>query len=123
MTDRFVVNNQSKALRNSLEIINCKSFLCKARGLSWKFRLPADEGLLLVGKKESKSGTGIHMLGMFFPLTVVWLNEKYQVVDVQKAYPWRSFIVPEQAAKYVIECGLSRFDEFAIGDQISLEAL
>ena len=63
------------------------------------------------------------MLGMFFPLTVVWLNEKYQVVDVQKAYPWRSFIVPEQAAKYVIECGLSRFDEFAIGDQISLEAL
>lgn len=122
MTKRFRVNNQSKALQTSLTLKNCGSFWCKALGLSWRLKLGQGEGLLLVLNREGKKSAGIHMLGMFFPLSVVWLNADYQVVDVQKAYPWRSFLIPQQAAKFVIECGLSRFEDFDIGDQLKLEA-
>lgn len=71
--------------------------------------------------RTGRSQTSIHMLGMFFDLGIVWLDDKKRVVDARPAYRWRSFLQPAKAARYVIECALDRISEFQIGDQIDFE--
>ncbi len=122
MPATYRISNQSQALIQPLVVRNCTSFGCKLLGLAWQAPIAQDHGLLLVLPKEGRKSAGIHMLGMFSHLTVVWLDGDYRVVDVRKAYAWRSIIYPQDRAKYVIECRLSRFDEFKIGDQLVLEA-
>ncbi|MEX1071495.1 MAG: DUF192 domain-containing protein [Anaerolineales bacterium] len=83
--------------------------------------LPANRGLVLADKSESRINSAIHMLGMAFNLTIVWLNSDLQVVDVRHAHRWRSLIVPRKPARYVIECAASRYEDFHIGDQLAFE--
>ena len=123
MSQLYRVSNQSRALQKPLVLKECASFWNKARGLSWRFPIAEEQGILLVANKVGRQETAIHMLGVFFHLTVVWLDEDYKVVDAQKAYAWRSFLFPQNAAKYVLECRLARFEEFRPGDQLALETL
>jgi len=80
--------------------------------------LAPDEGLLLVGKRENRSESAIHMLFMLIDLTVVWLDAAQQVVDVKYARRWRLMYAPQSPAKYVLELPAERLDEFQIGDQL-----
>ncbi len=79
------------------------------------------EGLLLVETKASRWNTGIHMLGMFFDLSIIWLDGDRKVVDKGIARRWRSFLFPRNPARYVIECVVSRYEEFQIDDQLAIE--
>lgn len=84
-------------------------------------RLLPTEGLLLADAKASRLNAGIHMLGMFFDLSIIWLDDDFKVVDKALARPWISFIFPRNPARYVIECAVSRYEEFHIGDQLAIE--
>lgn len=81
----------------------------------------ADRGLVLADKNESRVNSSIHMLGMMFALTIVWLDNGFKVVDVQHAKPWIWFAAPRKPARYVIECAASRHEDFHIGDQLAFE--
>jgi uncharacterized membrane protein (UPF0127 family) len=115
------VLNRSHPLQKSLTVDYADSFGAKLRGLAWRRSLPADRGLLMVDKAESRLGAGIHMLGMFFDLTIVWLDSNMKVVDVRKARPWLSWLLPRKPARFVIECSASRHEDFHIGDQLVFE--
>ena len=80
--------------------------------------LAANEGLLLVQKRENRSETAIHMLFMFMDLAVIWLNASKQVVDVKSARSWRLLYAPQSPAKYVLELPGEYLDAFQIGDQL-----
>ncbi|MGH2582617.1 MAG: DUF192 domain-containing protein, partial [Anaerolineales bacterium] len=82
-----VVNviNQTRPLLSSLVANYCESFFCKLRGLSFRAHLPADKGLVLVDKAESRVNAAIHMLGMSFDLSIVWLDSNLVVVDLELA--------------------------------------
>jgi uncharacterized membrane protein (UPF0127 family) len=84
-------------------------------------RLPANEGLLLTYKRENRIDTSIHMLGMLIDLGIVWINGANKVVDVRKAYKWRSIIFPKAPAKYVLEITPEAAAEFKIGDEVVIE--
>jgi uncharacterized membrane protein (UPF0127 family) len=99
----------------------CNSFWCKLRGLSWRRSLAAGRGLVLADKSESRVNSSIHMLGMMFALTIVWLDNDLKVVDLHNAKPWISFAAPRKPARYVIECAASRHEDFHIGDQLAFE--
>lgn len=48
--------------------------------------------------------TTIHMLFVFFPIDVVWLDKNKKVVDKREnVKPFTPWITPGKAAKYVIE--------------------
>lgn len=115
--------NRSRPLAAPLGGVLCDSFWCKLRGLALRAELPAGRALILVERGESRLGTSVHMLGMFFDLGIVWLDGDLQVVDVRVARRWRSLIVPRKAAQYVLEFGLERLPEFALGDQIAFEEI
>jgi uncharacterized membrane protein (UPF0127 family) len=83
--------------------------------------LKADEGILLVQKRENRSEAAIHMLFMFMDLAVVWINSAHQIVDIKEAKRWRLMYAPQSPARYVLELPVERLTEFNIGDQLQID--
>ena len=115
--------NNTKNLVNPLNAEYCDKFACKLRGLSWRSNLAQRNALIIAESAESKVGASIHTMGMFFDLGIVWLDSNFEVVDAQKAYRWRSFLLPHKPAQYIIELHPHRHSEFSIGDQIEFKDL
>jgi uncharacterized membrane protein (UPF0127 family) len=122
MKKRLILNN-TKSLSSPLTADYCNKFVCKLLGLSWRSNLAQEKALVIVEKSESKVGASIHMMGMLFDLGIVWLNSNFEVVDMQEAYRWRSFLLPRNPAQYIIELNPNRLNEFSIGDQIEFKDL
>jgi len=96
----------------------CASFLCRLRGLTFRRALGENEGLLLVGKRESRRDAAIHMFFVFFPIGVVWLDGEQRVVDAQLARPFRPFYAPQAAAKDILEGPPSIVERVRVGDRL-----
>jgi uncharacterized membrane protein (UPF0127 family) len=101
----------------------CHTFGGKLRGFTWCRRLPADAGLVLAEKKDSRAGTAIHMLFVFFDLGIIWVNSGSEIVDLKVARPWRPAYIPRAPARYVIETHPAALKDLSIGDHIRFEAL
>lgn len=100
---------------------HCSSLLCRLRGLMFRRNLGDDEGLLLVGRGESRVDTAIHMFFVFFPIAVVWLDAAECVVDVQLARPFRPFYVPCAPAKDVLEGPPGLLERVRVGHQLRFD--
>ncbi len=96
----------------------CASYLCRLRGLTFRRRMDENEGLLLVGRRESRVDTAIHMFFVFFPIAAVWLDRHGRVVDAQLARPFRPFYGPRAPAQDVLEGPPSLLEKVRIGDQL-----
>ncbi|MBI2530471.1 MAG: DUF192 domain-containing protein [Candidatus Diapherotrites archaeon] len=87
----------------------------RMRGLMFSRR--PDYALILCMPRESRLGAAIHMLFVFYPIDVLFLNSKKQVVD--KALGLRPFALnyaPKRAAKYVVELPEGLGKKARIGD-------
>lgn len=96
----------------------CDSFLGRLRGLMLRRRLGDDEGLLLVGQRESRWDAAIHMLFVLFPIAAVWLDAEGYVVDSQLARPFRPLYVPKAPAQDVLEGPPPLLDQVQVGDRL-----
>lgn len=96
----------------------CDSFLCRLRGLTFRRCLGEDEGLLLVGRRESRADTAIHMFFVFFPIAAVWLDNERCVVDARLASPFHPLYVPQAPAKDVLEGPPSLLERVRMGDRL-----
>jgi uncharacterized membrane protein (UPF0127 family) len=110
--------NLSRSGEKVAKVRWCQSFTCRLRGLTFRRRLEQDEGLLLVERSESRSNTAIHMWMVFFPITAVWLDKDFQIVDMKLAKPWRVYM-PRQAAMYVLEGSAEMMQRLSLGDQLA----
>jgi len=113
--------NRTRPLKTRLVADYCDRFLCKLRGLALRSVLPPGRGLVLADGSESRLNSAVHMLGMAFDLSIIWLDASLKVVDARRARRWRSFLFPRKAARYVLEFHASRIEEFHIGDQLAFE--
>lgn len=95
----------------------CSSFVCKLRGLTFRKSLGLDEGIVLVENSESRLNTAIHMLGVFFSIGVVWIDNEFVVVDLILAKPWR-FYTPKNAAKYILEGSPDILEKISLGHKL-----
>lgn len=96
----------------------CEGSLGRFRGLMLRRHLEEDEGLLLVGQRESRLDSAIHMLFVFFPIAAVWLDAEGYVVDAQLARPFRPLYVPKAPAQDVLEGTPSLLDKVCVGDRL-----
>jgi uncharacterized membrane protein (UPF0127 family) len=119
MKSQVQIINHSHALASSLQARYCQSFTCRLRGLTFRCRLAPEKGLLLVQARESRSDAGIHMFFVFMDLGVIWINAQGLVVDLKLAKAWRSIIVPQAPAQYVLEVAPQRLNEFEVGDRLT----
>lgn len=118
MTKFISIENKNRKIDAGLRIKFCDTFLTQLRGLTLRAPISRDEGLLLVGTRDSRLDSSIHMLFVSFDLTVVWINSDMKVVDKILAKSWRPAYFSKAAAKYVLEIHPDRWDDFQIGDLV-----
>ena len=105
-------------IEGALLIKYCDTFLSQLRGLTFRSHLARDEGLMLVGTRNSRIDSSIHMLFVSFDLSVIWINSNMQVVDKGLAKSWRPAYFSKQPAKFVLEIHPDRWGDFEIGDGV-----
>jgi uncharacterized membrane protein (UPF0127 family) len=115
----FVAGNETQDATLVRRVRRADSFLTRLRGLTFRRRLDKDEGLLLVGRTESRTEASIHMFFVFFPIGVLWLDREDRVVDKVLARPFRPFYAPQEPAIGVFECHPDVLNRVDVGDKIS----
>lgn len=82
-------------------------FFKKAKGLMFRDSLDPGKGMLFVFDKEAKHA--IWMLGMRFPIDIIWIGREMCVVDfAENAKPSllpHKIYKPRDEARYVLEVG------------------
>ena len=121
MPKTIAINNRSRTIEGALLIKYCDTFFTQLRGLTFRSHLEPDEGLLLVGTRDSRLDSSIHMLFVSFDLTVIWISSNMQVVDKVLARSWRPAYFSKQPARYVLEIHPERWGDFEIGDGVEFK--
>jgi uncharacterized membrane protein (UPF0127 family) len=121
MPKSISIENKSRRIDGLPQIKFCDTFLSQLRGLTFRSRLAREEGLLLVGTRDSRLDSSIHMLFVSFNLTIVWINSEMKVVDKVLARPWRPAYFSRQPARYVLEVHPERWGDFEIGDRLQFK--
>jgi uncharacterized membrane protein (UPF0127 family) len=117
----ITVQNKSRAISEALHVRYCDTFLTQLRGLTFRSGIAREEGLLLVGNRDSRVDSSIHMLFVPFDLTVIWINSAMQVVDKVLAKSWRPAYFSKQPARYVLEIHPERWGDFEIDDGVEFK--
>jgi len=117
------ITNQTHPRSEPISAKYCQSFFCQLRGLMFTSNLADNNGLLLVQGSESRINASIHMMFMRMDLAVIWIDGDYMVVDKVLARRWKPAYLPKQAAKYVLETGVSNLSDFSIGDKVLFEEI
>jgi uncharacterized protein len=96
--------------------------LMQGFGLMFFFKKNFDFGFIFKRDKESILGSSIHMMFVFFPIKILFLNSKKEVVDIiYKARPFL-FYFPKKKAKYIIELPFNTdISYIKINDKITWE--
>lgn len=115
------VNNLNQTLQAPAHVGYCDSFLCRLRGLMFRFRLSLDDGLLLVQSRDSRLDSSIHMFFVPFDLAVFWINSRMEVVDKVIAKSWRPAYFPKADAKYILEIHPGRIKDYNVGDKVEFK--
>lgn len=121
MPKSISIENKSRRINGALRIKFCDTFLSQLRGLTFRSRLSREEGLILVGNRDSRLDSSIHMLFVLFDLSVIWINSNMQVVDKVLARSWRPAYFSKQPARYVLEIHPERWMDFEIGDRVQFK--
>lgn len=118
-----MITNLTSGQTIAQSIVCCDTFARRGRGLMFRSsRAVADDQVyLFVEKRESVAQTTIHMLFVFFPIAVVWLDGEKRVVDKALAKPFRPFYAPQSAAQYYVEGHPSLLERVSVGDQLEFD--
>jgi len=121
MAKLITVENKTRPVVDLPRIKFCDTFLTQLRGFTFRSRLAREEGLLLVGTRDSRVDSSIHMLFVAFDLAVFWINSDMKVVDKVIAKSWRPAYFSKQAARYVLEIHPDRWGDYEIGDTVQFK--
>jgi uncharacterized membrane protein (UPF0127 family) len=121
MPKQIIIENKSRNIPTLPRIKYCDTFLTQLRGFTFHPRLSRDEGLLLVGTRDSRLDSSIHMLFVSFNLTVIWINSDMQVVDKILAKSWRLAYFSKKSARYVLEIHPERWEDYEVGDTVQFK--
>ena len=121
MPKQIIIENKNRKIQTLPHIKYCDTFLTQLRGFTFRPRLSRDEGLLLVGARDSRLDSSIHMLFVSFDLTVIWINSDMQVVDKVLAKSWRLAYLSKKPARYVLEIHPERWEDYEIGDTVQFK--
>jgi uncharacterized membrane protein (UPF0127 family) len=94
----------------------CRSIFCKAFGLMFRTNKPKDA---LVFAFDNERIAALHMLFVFFPIDVLFLDKNKKVVDIKKDFKPFSYYSPKARAMYVVELPTGVVGKTKIGDKIS----
>ena len=93
----------------------CKSVISKAAGLMFSKRKP----LIFVFEREKI--VPLHMLFVFYPIDVLFLDKNKVVVEIKERFMPFAFYTPKRKAQYIIEIPVKTIKKTKtkLGDKIS----
>lgn len=86
-----------------MEITECGSLFSRMKGLMFSKKL-VDRCLLFIFPREQI--ISLHMLFVFYPIDVAFINEKNEIVDLKQNFRPFTFYTSKKPAKYVLEMPL-----------------
>jgi uncharacterized protein len=78
---QYCVYNPIRETFLSLAVLAADNTFARLKGLIGRLRLRSDEGLWIVPSR------GIHTIGVFFPIDLVYLDEGHRVIHVEESFP------------------------------------
>lgn len=96
-TRTYCVYNRTRECFLSLGVTPADTTFARLKGLIGKLKLRIDEGLWVV------PSCGVHTFGVLFPLDLIYLDEKHQVVHVIEHFPRFSIAPLRTQASSVLE--------------------
>jgi uncharacterized membrane protein (UPF0127 family) len=111
---------------NGLEIaknIECaRTTLSQSLGLMFRRNILPGYSMIFFLKKPSK--VNVHMLFVFFPIDVIFLDENKKIKGFSRLKPWVGYKAMEDI-KYVIEMKAGTIDTFhlSVGGQMEFDAV
>ncbi len=115
-----MIRNRANNCVLATKVRRCDTLLARGRGLMFHRPLAEDEALIFVEKRESISLTAIHMLFVFFPIAVIWLDADKRVVDKTLARPFRPYYAPRKPAQYYVEGHPALLGKVQVGDVLEI---
>jgi hypothetical protein len=91
----------------------CKSHWSVFRGLMFSRK----NNLIFVLDKERI--IGLHMVFVFFPIDVLFLDKDKKIIEIKKNLKPFSFYISKKKAKYVVEIAKNRKKDYKIGEKIN----
>ncbi len=111
-----MITNASKDLIISQKELVCNSLLSQARGLMFRKK----QNLVMVFRNEQK--VSIHNFFVFYPIDLVFLNEKREVVEIKRDFKPFCFYKSKERAKYLIEFSFPLPENsLSLGDVLKIE--
>jgi len=91
-----------------------------ARGFRKFFGLmfSKQKNILFEADYEGVLFSAIHMLFVFFPIDVIWLDKNKKIVDIKTAYPFQIISMPKKPAKYILELQKGMGKLFRVGNKL-----
>ncbi len=101
----------------SNELRFCNTILSKATGLM--FSRKTNKSLIFTYDKEKKES--LHMLFVFYPIDVIFLDKDKKVVEIKENFKPFTFYNPKHKAQYIIELPSGTVDasKTKVGHKIS----
>jgi len=81
MEKTYCVYNLTRESFLSLNVKAADTILMRLKGLIGRLRLRSDEGIWVVPSQ------GVHTLGLFFPLDLIYLDEQNRVIHLVESIP------------------------------------
>jgi uncharacterized membrane protein (UPF0127 family) len=111
----LIVNN--KKIIDKVKIAD--SGFERMKGLMFEDQTKFDYALVMVMPKEGRIEASIHMMFVFFPIDVLFLDSNKKIVDIVTLNPFHLNHTPKKASKYVIELPAKSAKSAKIGDFVS----
>ncbi len=77
----YCVYNQTRECFLSLGVTPADTTLLRLKGLIGRMKLRFDEGLWVV------PSVGVHTIGVLFPVDLIYLNDRYCVIEMVEHFP------------------------------------
>ena len=110
-----MITNKTRKFTIIKEEKVCRSIFCKAFGFMFRLKKP-EEALIFIFSSERRAD--LHMLFVFFPIDVLFLDKNKKVVDIKKDFKPFTYYVPKAKAMYVVELPVGLLGKTKIGDII-----
>jgi uncharacterized membrane protein (UPF0127 family) len=78
---QYCVYNPMRETFLSLAVVAANTTFARLKGLIGRLRLRSDEGLWVVPSR------GIHTIGVFFPIDLVYLDQDHRVIHIVESFP------------------------------------
>ncbi|MCX8189838.1 MAG: DUF192 domain-containing protein [Candidatus Diapherotrites archaeon] len=114
-----MLKNTSKKNNIAGKVRIADNYFSKMRGLMFEHKKKFDYALVLCLDEESRIKASIHMLFVFFPIAVFFLDSRKKVVDKKLMKPFALNYTPKKPSKYIVELPAEKIDAADIGDILS----